>query len=129
MTFPFSPEKRGNFCIKCCPEPIEIGVSSTSGWQSSGWNVENGMKIKITASGSVGWGYGSSSPDGVYHPYNRVDDRFEHEALLARVGGGEIFLVGSFYIGEPGIGSLEFITNDVVRGDNSGSYQVRIECL
>lgn len=130
-TFPFTPEKVGNFCLNCCPDPINMDVSATSGWQSTGWIVQPDQRIKITASGTVYWMGPSytSGPDGIYHPYARIDDRFEHEAILGQVGNGPIFLVGSYYEGIPGtIGELRLVTNDTVRGDNGGSYQVRIEC-
>jgi hypothetical protein len=129
--FPFAPEKTGNFCLECCPDPINTSVDSRGGWQSTGWIVEPNQKLKITASGTVYWMGSSytSGPDGIYHPYCS-DLNFLHEAILGRVGNnGTVFLVGSSYLGIPGeVGELSLFTNDYCKGDNGGSFQVRIEC-
>ena len=93
--FPFTPEKVGNFCLECCPDPINTSVDSRGGWQSTGWIVEPNQKLKITASGTVYWMGSSytSGPDGIYHPYCS-DLNFLHEAILGRVGNnGTVFLL------------------------------------
>ena len=132
--FPFTPEQSGNFCSpECCPDPINTSVDPRGGWQPTGWIVEPNQKLKITASGTVYWMGGSfdyaSGPDGIYHPYCS-DLRFLHEAILGKVGdNGTVFLVGSLYLGIPGeVGELSLFTNDNCKSDNSGSFQVRIEC-
>jgi len=129
--FPFTPIKQGNFCLECCPDPINTSVDSRGGWQPTGWIVEPNQKIKITASGTVYWMGPSytSGPDGIYHPYCS-DTNFLHEAILGRIGNnGTVFLVGSSYLGIPdGTGELYMFTNDYCKGDNGGSFQVRIEC-
>ena len=104
-------------------------VSSRDGWQDSGVVVNMGDMLTITANGIVTWGGSpASGPDGVVHPYARVDDRFLHEALLGRIGdNGAIFFVGSNFNGiADSSGKLYFITNDVARGDNNGNYNVTI---
>lgn len=106
-------------------------ADSRAGWTDSGISVRAGELLNITATGTVTWcGPGcSSGPDGVEHPYALVDTRFLHEALLGRIGpNGPIFLVGSKFTGlADSDGRLYFITNDTAKGDNNGSYQVRVD--
>jgi hypothetical protein len=104
--------------------PITVSVDSRAEWADSGINLTQGQKFEITATGIVSWGQGQSGPDGIFHPYAMVDDRFQHEALLGKIGDtGEIFLVGSSFSGNAyGTGNLYFITNDTAKFDNSGSF-------
>ena len=132
---PYSPSNPNCYCsngsnICNCPT-ISTSCDSRSGWQGTGFIVENGMILSITASGTVYWMGPSytSGPDGVDHPYCS-DLRFLHEALLGQVGNGPVFLIGSSYNGTPGgTGELRLITNDDCRWDNNGSYQVTITCI
>jgi hypothetical protein len=57
-----------------------------------------------------------------------LDDRFLHEAILGKIGiNGSIFLVGSNFNGAAeATGRLYFITNDVMKGDNSGNFQLTV---
>ena len=106
---------------------VTMSLDSKLGWQGTGFVVGQNMEISITATGTVIWWQSyTSGPDGVVHDADRVDDRFNHEAILGRVGNGPIFLVGSSYDGKPGVGELQLITNDTQRTDNSGSFSVTI---
>jgi formylglycine-generating enzyme required for sulfatase activity len=110
-----------------------FSVNPRSSWQSTGLSVTNGMKLVISAEGSVVWGGGGSvGPDGVYNSASlglggvSVDARFKHEALLGKVGSN-IFLIGSYYVGTmSSAGTLEVATNDTARSDNSGSFDMTI---
>jgi formylglycine-generating enzyme required for sulfatase activity len=111
---------------------INLSVNPAVSWQSTGFSVTNGMKLIISANGSVVWGAGSVGPQGLNNeafgiPRTvNVDSRFNHGALLGRVGGN-IFLIGNYFIGTmSSAGTLELITNDTVRQDNSGSFAVTI---
>lgn len=111
---------------------VNISVNPAISWQSTGFSVTNGMKLVIAANGSVVWGAGSVGPQGLNNetfgiPRSvNVDSRFNHEALLGRVGGN-VFLIGNYFVGTmSSAGTLEVITNDTVRGDNSGSFAVTI---
>ena len=100
-----------------------VSVNSAAGWADSGIILSQGQKFEITATGSVSWGGGQVGPDGFFHPWNMLDDRFQHEALLGKIGSGEVFLVGSSFSGNANAaGSLSFITNDTAKWDNSGSF-------
>lgn len=100
-----------------------VSVNSAAGWTDSGIILSQGQKFEITATGSVSWGGGQVGPDGFFHPYAMLDDRFQHEALLGKIGSGEVFLVGSSFSGNANAaGSLYFITNDTAKWDNSGSF-------
>jgi len=102
-----------------------VSVSPASEWQDSGISLSQGQKFEIKATGGVSWGGGVTGPNGLgVRLGNEVDDRFVHEALLGRIGdSGEVFLVGSSFSGNANAaGNLYFITNDNVRGDNSGSF-------
>lgn len=105
-----------------------LTVDPRADWQDSGITVNAGDRISMSATGTVGWGQGSSGPDGIYHPYAMLDSRFLHEAILGKIGiNGSIFLVGSNFNGAAeATGRLYFITNDVAKGDNSGSFQLTV---
>ena len=105
-----------------------VTVDPRTDWQDSGITVNAGDRININATGTVAWGQGSSGPDGIYHPYAMVDSRFLHEAILGKIGSnGSIFLVGSYFNGVAETdGRLYFITNDTIKGDNSGFYQATV---
>ena len=106
---------------------VTMSLDSKLDWQGTGFVVEQNMEIAIKATGTVTWMLNNTSgPDGVVHLFNRVDDRFLHEAILGKVGNGPVFLVGSSYRGKPGAGELKLITNDIRRVDNSGSFSVTI---
>jgi hypothetical protein len=104
-----------------------INVDPRSDWQA-GPTVVAGQSYIISATGTVGWGYGTSGPDGVVHPYARIDNRFLHEALLGKIGsGGSAFLIGSgLTYTATSSGVLYMTTNDTNRGDNSGYFYVNI---
>jgi len=106
-----------------------VSVSSTSNWQA-GPSLVAGRNYSITATGSVAWNGPSntSGPNGVVHPYNLLDNRFLHEALLGRLGSsGDIFLIGSNLTYSPASSDILYLTtNDTNRGDNSGSFSVSV---
>jgi len=106
---------------------VVTSVDPRSDWQA-GPTLVAGQSYVISATGTVQWGLGSSGPDGVVHPYSRVDDRFLHEALLGRIGAnGSIFLIGSgLTYTATSSGVLYLATNDTNRIDNSGSFSVNI---
>lgn len=122
-----------SLAIQQSQKTTTFSVNPRSSWQSTGLSVTNGMKLVISANGSVVWGGGGSvGPDGVYNSSSlnlggvSVDARFKHEALLGKVGSN-IFLIGSYYVGTmTSAGTLEVATNDIARSDNSGSFDMTI---
>jgi hypothetical protein len=109
---------------------IRVSVDPKTGWQDSGVNLSQDQKFEIIATGSVSWTWDSySGPNGISHSPNRSDDRFQHEAILGRIGdSGEVFLVGAAFSGNANAdGKLYLMTNDEQRSDNGGSFTAIIK--
>ncbi|WP_139117206.1 PilC/PilY family type IV pilus protein [Endozoicomonas atrinae] len=100
-------------------------------WNNTGINIQGPVRLVITVTGQVQFGcpcigYPNGNPE-VEAFGNRLDPRFANAAVLARIGGGEPFFVGSYFDGVvESSGTLEFTTNDVIRHDDSGTFSASI---
>lgn len=105
-------------------------LTATDGpWPDTGLYITSGDSITIYSGGIVYMHVEDPSqictPNGItWWPYGKVDDRFNHEALIGKIGlSGIPFLVGSAYHGIANTsGNLYLCTNDLSRADNSGSF-------
>lgn len=105
-------------------------------WVDSGISLSFGDDVSITATGLVSWdqGYNWAGPDG--DPSWPSSNGFDNPilpgapvaALIAKIGGGPIFLVGSGPTAANGEGKLIFAVNDQIGGNynNIGSFTVTI---
>jgi len=116
-----------------------IAVSGTliaSHGFESGLKVAKGDQISITASGSINmtpWGNMSSSPDGGNNFGNSQPGNIPGGALIAKIGGGTVFKIGSkhtFTADKAGL--LQFsiaIPGDYTNYQFPGEYQVKIRVI
>lgn len=110
----------------------DIMVRADQAWTDSGVRLRSGETFRIDARGSVSWGPSrNDDPNGeIGSPYNanRPLPNRAGGALIARVGNGEPFFVGSglqsFRASTSGPLYLG-INDDFVR-DNSGSFRVTV---
>ncbi len=111
-------------------------VPGNPAWTDTGLDVAAGDAIGIRASGTVC--YATSGTTLCYGPDGRDNIAPEGWALpgarelslIARIGNGTPFFVGSAYVGTPsGSGRLYLGVNDCAGcyGDNGGTYQAHIE--
>ena len=112
----------------------EGGVWSNS-WIDTGIQIRKGQTVIISATGSVRPSTASdvsAGPDGTSEVQGWQDSycfnsEFPHEAIIARIGSGEILLIGS---GEQftaqTAGTLELGVNDTDPINNEGSFEVEI---
>ncbi len=112
----------------------EGGVWSAS-WIDTGIPIRKGQTVIISATGSVRPSTASdvsAGPDGTTEVQNWQDSytfnsEFPHEAIIVRIGGGDILLIGSgeqFEAQTAGV--LELGVNDTDPGNNEGSFEVEI---
>ncbi|MEM9299641.1 MAG: hypothetical protein AAGA64_14805 [Bacteroidota bacterium] len=108
-------------------------VYSKGRFRDSGILIRKGDIVKFTASGRIRLGAwaGSGGPDGIggYRSYNIVSN-VRHGALVGNIGSSKesIFLIGEERIIKASkTGSLHFLVNDTDPGNNSGSFDVKIE--
>ncbi len=110
----------------------EMTVSAKSGWQRSGILVQEGQKIIIRSSGLWNKGFASDcGPDGYIGAAGeiRYNSDYGAMALLAKIGTGQDFLVGSYLVLEAtSSGELSFRPNcaDIGFWDNSGGVSASI---
>jgi hypothetical protein len=108
----------------------DIQVRSDQAWTDSGVSLRAGETFRIDASGSVNWGPSrSDDPNGEPNsPYNanRPLPNRAGGALIARIGNGEPFFVGSGLqsFRASTSGPLYLGVNDDFLRDNSGSFRV-----
>jgi len=110
----------------------DITVSGRKYWTSTGIQVKSGMQLNISASGKVyanGTVFGS--PDGItnrpdWDVYCVVKGK-PHVGLIAKIGNGKPFFVGSSYnfVAQES-GELFFGVNDGDLGNNSGEFKVSV---
>lgn len=112
----------------------EGGVWSTS-WIDTGIQIRKGQTVIISATGTVRPSTASdvyAGPDGTTEVQNWQDSYtfnpdFPHEAIIIRIGGGDILLIGSgeqFQAQTAGV--LELGVNDTDPNNNEGSFEVEI---
>lgn len=90
--------------------------------------VQQGDKVRISASGSISLGLtaGSGGPDGImeYHQYN-IERYFAHGMLMGRIGDGEWFRVGKETTFEADRRGLVYLkVNDNDPSNNAGHFVV-----
>jgi PA-IL-like protein len=112
-----------------------FAVDARQEWTRTGVTVRQGERISFESSGQVRWGSGQgqiAGPDGAdiqtSERRNYPVPQWGVGALVARVGNGRPFAIGSSTdpIVMPADGELYLGVNDSGRGDNSGSFSVRI---
>ena len=108
----------------------DIVVRADQAWTDSGVRLRAGETFRIDATGTVNWGPSrSDDPNGeASSPYNanRPLPNRAGGALIARVGNGEPFFVGSGMqsFRASTSGPLYLGINDDYLRDNSGSFRV-----
>lgn len=109
-------------------------VWSTS-WIDTGIQIRQGQTVILSATGSVRPSSASdvsAGPDGTtavqnWQDYYCFNPDFPHEAIIIRIGGGDILLIGSGEQFEAQTaGTLELGVNDTDPGNNVGSFEVEI---
>lgn len=132
------PDERVENPLPQTIKPISIDISvladdTTNGWTNSGWVVSKGQKIRIIGKGRVSLGNGRyASPNGL----STLPD--ENKLMKNKPTGGLIVVIGDdnndfIFVGN----SYEFIAqrdghlflgvNEGNLGDNSGSFDVKVE--
>jgi hypothetical protein len=119
-------------------KPVELSVkvladNTANGWTNSGWVVKKGQKIRIIGSGEVSIGRGKKTgPSGVYdlEDNEKLLKSVPTGALIAVIGddNNEFIYIGSereFTASRDGV--LFLGLNEGNLGDNTGSFQVKIE--
>ena len=110
------------------------GVWSTS-WFETGITLREGQTVVFSATGQVRPSTGQdiyAGPDGTtevpgWQQNYCYNSDFPHEAIIARIGGGDILLIGSgeqFQAATAGV--LEIGVNDTDPANNEGSFEVEI---
>lgn len=114
---------------------IPAGGEWSASWFETGITLRQGQTVVISATGQVRPSTGDdiyAGPDGTTEVQSWQDSYcyrsdFPHEAIIARIGGGDILLIGS---GEqfqaPTAGILEIRVNDTDPANNEGSFEVEI---
>ena len=113
---------------------IPAGGSWSGSFFSTGVDVSPGQVITFSSRGSVKPSAGRAivaGPDGTtaivsWQETYSYNPSWPHEAVVGRIGGGEIFLIGSGYQHTAAEGgTLELGVNDTDPGNNDGSFQVQ----
>jgi hypothetical protein len=110
--------------------PTIKDVPANQQWTDSGVDLQPGQRIRITASGEISSTQGvRNGPEGSSRDPNAISllPEEQHAALIAKVGEGYPFLVGSgtsYQAG--GRGRLYLGVNDLAVTDNTGYYRVEI---
>jgi Caspase domain len=111
-----------------------VSVPATVHWLDTKQDVSEGQRVRIEATGQVTHAVGSPQvgPDGDPRPELRQFNLLpstNHAALIAKIGDqGQPFLVGSsLNTVAYTTGRLYLGVNDAGLGNNSGSFNVRIE--
>jgi len=114
---------------------IPAGGAWTASWFETGITLREGQTVVFSATGQVRPSTGQdiyAGPDGTtevpgWQQNYCFNSDFPHEAIIARIGGGDILLIGSGEQFEaPTAGILEIGVNDTDPGNNEGSFEVEI---
>jgi hypothetical protein len=113
-------------------------INGNESWRRTDIEVRRGQKIEISASGTVAWAADGSAwtfvtPQGTRPPY-RDGWNYNHfpfpeagiGSLVMRIGKGVYPAGQTVAIEAEDDGFIEFMVNDDVLGDNSGSFYVKL---
>ena len=120
-------------------ECTNFAIPPNGNWNASlfdtGIELSAGQTVIISAKGSVRPSTGSdvsSGPDGttavqIWQDSFSFRSDWPHEAVIARIGGGDYILIGSGqqFTVENG-GTLELGVNDTDPGNNEGGFEIEI---
>jgi len=113
--------------------PIIKDVPANQQWTDSGVDLQPGQRIRITASGEISSTPGvRNGPEGSSRDPSAISllTEEQHAALIAKVGEGYPFLVGSGTSYQArDRGRLYLGVNDLAVTDNSGYYRVEVVLL
>jgi hypothetical protein len=113
-----------------CTSTPGLSVPATGQWTDTGVTVPAGDELGITASGSVTIGTGAFGPggDSACTPAGTFPTSDAPcYALIARIGNGAPFPVGTSVLITPGAGVLYLGINDNSFSGNAGSWTARIK--
>ena len=114
-----------------CTSTPGLSVPATTQWTSTGVTVPAGDELGITASGTVTIGGGAYGPDGDAACTPKATFPLGTDApcyaLIARIGNGAPFAVGTSVLITPGAGVLYLGINDDSFSGNAGSWTARIK--
>jgi hypothetical protein len=121
--------------VDCDTFTIPPGGTWNASWFDTGIDLFEGQAVTFSATGSVRPSSGrdvSAGPDGTKEVQSWQDSYsfrsdWGHEAVIARIGGGDYIYVGSGLetTAKTG-GRLELGVNDMDPGNNVGSFEVEI---
>ena len=114
---------------------IPAGGAWNASWFETGITLREGQTVVFSATGQVRPSTGEdiyAGPDGTtevpgWQQNYCFNSDFPHEAIIARIGGGDILLIGSgeqFQAATAGV--LEIGVNDTDPANNEGSFEVEI---
>jgi hypothetical protein len=112
-----------------------VRVDARQEWTPTNMTVRQGEQLAFQPTGQIGWGRGAAQVTGPEGAYAEDSVRRNYPvpsagvgALVGRIDDGAPFLVGAGTepIVMPADGQLYLGVNDSSRGDNSGSFVVRI---
>lgn len=114
-----------------CASTPGLSVPASTAWTSTGVTVPAGDELGITAGGSVTIGEGAVGPGGDPACTPKATFPLGTDApcysLVARIGNGAPFLVGTSVLLTPGAGVLYLGINDDSFSGNAGSWTARIK--
>ena len=114
-----------------CTSTPGFSVPATTQWTNTGVTVPAGDELGITASGAVTVGGGAYGPDGDAACTPKATFPMGTDApcyaLIARIGNGAPFGVGTSVLITPGAGVLYLGINDDSFSGNAGSWTARIK--
>jgi len=117
--------------------PLLVIVYGNDKWRDTGIHVDKGQKVAISASGMVTWapvervGSNVVGPDGTRPPYpqDALGFPMPHAgigSLVMRIGESRYAVGSRDRIEVRESGTIEFMVNDDVVGDNSGSFTISV---
>lgn len=114
---------------------IPAGGEWSESWIETGIQLRKGQTVIISAIGNVRPSTGAdiyAGPDGTTEVQSWQDSYsfrsdFPHEAVIARIGGSDILLIGSGqqFQAQAG-GTLEIGVNDTDPCNNEGSFEIEV---
>jgi eukaryotic-like serine/threonine-protein kinase len=114
-----------------CTSTAGFSVPATVQWTSTGVTVPAGDELGITASGTVTIGTGAFGPGGDPECTPKATFPLGTDAncysLIARIGNGAPFPVGTSVLTTPGAGVLYLGIHDDSFSGNAGSWTARIK--
>jgi len=120
---------------ECTTFVIPAGGTWSASWLDTGIQLSAGQTVIISAKGTVRPSTAQdihAGPDGTTQVQNWQDyysfrSDWAHEAVIARIGGGDILFIGAGQQFEaPTGGTLELGVNDTDPGNNEGSFEVEV---